>query len=77
MEYRTDDQARRVTLCKRKKGLYKKAEELAQLCGIEVAMVIVGDGCKPAQMVATGSGNYHDIASTYRVQCTEQRLGVT
>jgi len=67
MEYRTDDQARRVTLCKRKKGLYKKAEELAQLCGIEVAMVIVGDGCKPAQMVATGSGNYHDIASTYRV----------
>ena len=27
--YRTDDRARRVTLCKRKKGLYKKAEELA------------------------------------------------
>jgi len=74
MEYRTDDQARRVTLCKRKKGLYKKAEELAQLCGIEVAMVIVGDGCKPAQMVATGSGNYHDIASTYRVMTRYTQL---
>merc|ERR1712166_809016 len=74
MEYRTDDQARRVTLCKRKKGLYKKAEELAQLCGIEVAMVIVGDGCKPAQMVATGSGNYHDIASTYRAMDSRETL---
>jgi len=77
LEYRTDDQARRITLCKRKKGLYKKAEELAQLCGIEVAVCIVGDGCKPAQMVATGSANYHDIASCYRVMnhYTEQVKG--
>jgi len=67
MEYRTDDQARRITLCKRKKGLCKKAEELAQLCGIQVAVCIVGDGCKPAQMVATGSGAYHDIASCHKV----------
>lgn len=67
MEYRTDDQARRITLCKRKKGLCKKAEELAQLCGIQVAVCIVGDGCKPAQMVATGSGAYHDIASCHQV----------
>eukprot|EP00656_Telonema_subtile_P028684 TRINITY_DN3126_c0_g1_i3.p1 TRINITY_DN3126_c0_g1~~TRINITY_DN3126_c0_g1_i3.p1 ORF type:complete len:315 (-),score=60.51 TRINITY_DN3126_c0_g1_i3:325-1269(-) len=65
--YRTDDRARRVTLCKRKKGLYKKAEELAKLCGVDVAVVIVGDGCKPAQMVSTGHGNYTDLPSTYRV----------
>lgn len=67
MAYRTDDRARRVTLCKRKKGLYKKAEELAKLCGVEVAVVIVGDGCKPSQMVSTGHGNYTDLPSTYRV----------
>lgn len=67
MAYRTDDRARRVTLCKRKKGLYKKAEELAKLCGVDVAVVIVGDGCKPAQMVSTGHGNYSDLPSCYRV----------
>jgi len=67
MAYRTDDRARRVTLCKRKKGLYKKAEELAKLCGVEVSVVIVGDSCKPSQMVATGHGNYSDLPSTYRV----------
>merc|ERR1711977_600607 len=65
MAYRTDDRARRVTLCKRKKGLYKKAEELAKLCGVEVAIVIVGDSCKPAQMVATGHGNYTDLPRAY------------
>lgn len=67
MAYRTDDRARRVTLCKRKKGLYKKAEELAKLCGVEVAVVIVGDGCKPAQMVATGHANYNDLPTCFRV----------
>merc|ERR1711966_493250 len=65
--YRTDDRARRVTLCKRKKGLYKKAEELSKLCGVEVAVVIIGDTCKPSQMVSTGTANYTDIATTYRV----------
>jgi len=67
MAYRTDDRARRVTLCKRKKGLYKKAEELAKLCGVEVSVVIVGDSCKPSQLVATGHANYTDLPSTYRV----------
>merc|ERR1711959_40757 len=65
--YRTDDRARRVTLCKRKKGLYKKAEELASLCGVEVAVVVVGEKCKPSQMVATGHGLVSDIPSCYRV----------
>ncbi len=32
-----------VTLCKRKGGLFKKAEDLAKLCGVEVAVVIVSD----------------------------------
>lgn len=67
MEYRTDPAARRVTLCKRKRGLYKKAEEIAKLCGVEVCVVIVGDTCKPAQYVATGSGEHTDVISTERV----------
>jgi len=67
LHYRTDSNARRVTLCKRKKGLYKKAEEIAKLCGVEVAVVIVGDTCKPSQYVATGSAEYQDLPSTYRV----------
>jgi len=67
IEYRNDDRARRVTLCKRKKGLYKKAEELAKLCGVEVSVVIIGDTCKPTQLVATGSGNFDDLPNTFRV----------
>jgi len=67
IEYRNDDRARRVTLCKRKKGLYKKAEELARLCGVEVSVVIIGDTCKPTQLVATGSGNFDDLPNTFRV----------
>merc|ERR1711865_38372 len=34
---------------------------------VEVSVVIVGDSCKPSQMVATGHGNYSDLPSTYRV----------
>merc|ERR1712070_530072 len=73
MAYRTDDRARRVTLCKRKKGLYKKAEELAKLCGVEVAVVIVGDSCHPSQHVSTGSGEYQDIPSACRVLSKYQK----
>jgi len=41
--YITDDRVRKVTFCKRKGGLFKKAEDLSKLCGVEIAVVIVGD----------------------------------
>merc|ERR1711970_21922 len=39
--YLQDDRVRKVTFCKRKGGLFKKAEDLAKLCGVEVAVIIV------------------------------------
>jgi len=41
--YLNDDRVRKVTFCKRKGGLFKKADDLSKLCGVEVAVVIVGD----------------------------------
>lgn len=43
MEYIADDRVRKVTFCKRKGGLFKKADDLAKLCGVEIAVLIVGD----------------------------------
>jgi len=41
--YLNDDRVRKVTFCKRKGGLFKKADDLAKLCGVEVAVVICGE----------------------------------
>merc|ERR1712232_1369114 len=41
--YLPDDRVRKVTFCKRKGGLFKKADDLSKLCGVEVAVVIVAD----------------------------------
>jgi len=41
--YINDDRVRKVTFCKRKGGLFKKAEDLSKLCGVEIAVVIVAD----------------------------------
>ena len=35
-----DDDKKKVTLSKRKRGLFKKAIELSCLCGVEVFMVV-------------------------------------
>jgi len=56
-----------VTLSKRKKGIYKKCQELSSLCGVEIAIICVGDYCKPSAYVATPDGPQEDLASTYRV----------
>eukprot|EP00657_Telonema_sp_P-1_P012154 TRINITY_DN856_c0_g1_i3.p2 TRINITY_DN856_c0_g1~~TRINITY_DN856_c0_g1_i3.p2 ORF type:complete len:135 (-),score=35.78 TRINITY_DN856_c0_g1_i3:181-585(-) len=62
------DKMSHTSLCKRKKGLYQKAEELALLCGVQVAVIVVGDdGSEPAHMVATGHGNYNDLPTCFRV----------
>merc|ERR1712091_65500 len=34
--YINDDRVRKVTFCKRKGGLFKKAEDLSKLCGVEI-----------------------------------------
>merc|ERR1711988_1074103 len=41
--YLPDDRVRKVTFCKRKGGLFKKADDLSKLCGVEVAVIILSD----------------------------------
>eukprot|EP00656_Telonema_subtile_P057175 TRINITY_DN9346_c0_g1_i1.p1 TRINITY_DN9346_c0_g1~~TRINITY_DN9346_c0_g1_i1.p1 ORF type:complete len:283 (-),score=47.64 TRINITY_DN9346_c0_g1_i1:358-1206(-) len=65
--FREDKTARKVTLSKRKKGIYKKCQELSSLCGVEISIICVGDYCKPSAYVATPDGPQEDLASTYRV----------
>merc|ERR1712006_70277 len=50
--YLTDDRIRKVTFCKRKGGLFKKAEDLSKLCGVEIAVVIVADN-KTSEFAST------------------------
>lgn len=40
IDYITNDKFRKVTSCKRKKGLLKKAMELSLLCGNDVLLII-------------------------------------
>lgn len=42
-----DNSSRQVTFSKRRTGLFKKANELATLCGAEVAIVVFSPGGKP------------------------------
>eukprot|EP00658_Telonema_sp_P-2_P014505 TRINITY_DN1550_c0_g1_i2.p1 TRINITY_DN1550_c0_g1~~TRINITY_DN1550_c0_g1_i2.p1 ORF type:complete len:184 (+),score=36.17 TRINITY_DN1550_c0_g1_i2:201-752(+) len=65
--FREDKTARKVTLSKRKKGLYKKSQELAQLCGVEIAIICVGPYSKPSIFVASPAGEREDIEAVSRV----------
>merc|ERR1712216_527669 len=51
--YLTDDRVRKVTFCKRKGGLFKKADDLSKLCGVEVAVVILQDKGKTSEYAST------------------------
>ncbi|XP_028246819.1 agamous-like MADS-box protein AGL29 [Glycine soja] len=42
-----DPNTRQVTFSKRRSGLFKKANELSILCGVEIAMVVFSIGNKP------------------------------
>ena len=39
-----NDRMRQITFCKRKKGLFKKALEISQLCDVRVCMLINDTG---------------------------------
>ncbi|KAF5736313.1 agamous-like MADS-box protein AGL62-like [Tripterygium wilfordii] len=42
-----DSNTRQVTFSKRRTGLFKKANELATLCGAEIAIIVFSPGGKP------------------------------
>ena len=43
IDYIESNTKRQVSLCKRKKGLFKKAQELCALTGSEILMIVVGE----------------------------------
>ncbi|CAI8607022.1 unnamed protein product [Vicia faba] len=57
-----DSAARQVTFSKRRTGLFKKASELAVLCGAQVAIVVLSPGNKPYSF---GHPSVDAIASKY------------
>ncbi|XP_063942984.1 MADS-box protein JOINTLESS [Daucus carota subsp. sativus] len=50
--------ARRVTFCKRKKGIFKKTEELSVLCDADVALIIIDS---TGQLFQYASSRMNDI----------------
>merc|ERR1711898_52003 len=66
MEYLTDDRVRKVTFCKRKGGLFKKADDLSKLCGCEVAVLIVStDGVTKALDFASSNTDVNRVLNNY------------
>lgn len=52
----TDDRNRTVTFVKRKAGLFKKAHELAVLCQVDLAVIIVGNNNKVYEFSSVDTG---------------------
>ncbi|EXC29397.1 Agamous-like MADS-box protein AGL61 [Morus notabilis] len=60
-----DTSCRQVTFSKRRTGLFKKANELATLCGAEVAVVVFSPGGKPFSF---GQPNVESVADRFLKQ---------
>ncbi|XP_058763225.1 agamous-like MADS-box protein AGL29 [Vicia villosa] len=57
-----DSAARQVTFSKRRTGLFKKANELAILCGVEIAVVVLSPGNK---LYSFGNPSVNSLASKF------------
>lgn len=67
-----DSSSRQVTFSKRRTGLFKKANELATLCGAEVAVVVFSPGGKPFSF---GHPNVDSVADRFLNQDPEPKDG--
>lgn len=68
----TDDRNRTVTFVKRKAGLFKKAYELAVLCQVDLAVIIVGNNDKVYEFLSVDT---KELLKTYsRVKPHELKL---
>lgn len=56
-----DDRNRTVTFVKRKAGLFKKAHELAVLCQVDLAVIIVGDNNKVYEFSSVDTMHLLDV----------------
>lgn len=57
-----DRGSRQVTFSKRRNGLFKKANDLATLCGLEIAIVVFSPGGKAFSF---GNPNVEDVVDRY------------
>lgn len=57
-----DRSSRQVTFSKRRNGLFKKANDLATLCGLEIAIVVFSPGGKAFSF---GHPNVEDVIDRY------------
>ncbi|KAG2735167.1 hypothetical protein G9P44_001381 [Scheffersomyces stipitis] len=62
----TDDRNRTVTFVKRKAGLFKKAHELAVLCQVDLAVIIVGSNNKIYEFSSVDTG---ELIKSYQHTC--------
>ncbi|XP_027169413.1 MADS-box transcription factor 47-like [Coffea eugenioides] len=57
--------ARQVTFSKRRRGLFKKAEELAVLCDADVALIIFSAIGKLFEFTSSSFNTFQQIATAY------------
>ncbi|KAM1008270.1 hypothetical protein ACFX2J_004727 [Malus domestica] len=70
-----DSSSRQVTFSKRRTGLFKKANELATLCGAEIAVLVFSPGGKPFSF---GHPNMESIADRFLNQeCPKSKFRVS
>ncbi|WCJ27371.1 Agamous-like MADS-box protein AGL29 [Euphorbia peplus] len=69
-----DSCSRQVTFSKRRTGLFKKANELATLCGAQIAIVAFSPGGKPFSF---GNPTVHVVAQRFLNQETKPRSSVS
>jgi pheromone receptor transcription factor len=62
--YITNEDRRQVTFSKRRKGLFKKASELAQLCAAHVAVIVFSTAERP-KAFAIGAPSVDEVLRAY------------
>ncbi|ODQ59217.1 hypothetical protein WICANDRAFT_22539, partial [Wickerhamomyces anomalus NRRL Y-366-8] len=60
----TDERNRKVTFVKRKAGLFKKAHELAVLCQVDLAVIILGNN--NSKFYEYSSVNVQDLLGDFK-----------
>ncbi|XP_010529151.1 PREDICTED: agamous-like MADS-box protein AGL29 [Tarenaya hassleriana] len=62
MEMVKDSSTRQVTFSKRRNGVFKKADELSTLCGVDVAVMVFSPGGRP---YSYGNPSVHAVVDRY------------
>ncbi|GMI85980.1 AGAMOUS-like 29 [Hibiscus trionum] len=68
-----DSSSRQVTFSKRRTGLFKKANELATLCAVQVAIVVFSPGGKPYSF---GHPSVEEVADRFLNQVGKPKVSI-